>query len=163
MQQNTLPANVLADKHSYTVSPCGKLPEEKRFCPDSLSADSCARCYRGTVNVSWSVSLDEPFSTNPVHTFLLHRGTDFNISHVAIHILVILLRCRQQDSTPASTQIHWSTSLPLCCGAGFCWLIVPRQQHEVCLATAGERFSPSQPRLPPAYWQSGPTLTARLL
>lgn len=85
MQQNPLPANVLADKHSYTVSPCGKLPEEKRFCPDSLSADSCARCYRGTVNVSWSVSLDKPFWTNLVHTFLWHRGTDFNISRCHLY------------------------------------------------------------------------------
>lgn len=117
MQQNPLPANVLADKHSYTVSPCGKLPEEKRFCPDSLSADSCARCYRGTVNVSWTVSLDKPFWTNLVHTFSLHRGTDFNISRChlyprnfaamqttgfhtcldsdpLVHLLALVLRCR---------------------------------------------------------------------
>lgn len=117
MQQNPLPANVLADKHSYTVSPCGKFPEEKRFCPNSLSADSCARCYRGTVNVSWSVSLDKPFWTNLVHTFLLHRGTDFNISRChlyprnfaamqttgfhtcldsdpLVHLLALVLRCR---------------------------------------------------------------------
>lgn len=86
-----------------------------------------------------------------------------SISHVGIFIIVILLRLRQQDSTPASTQIHWSTSLPLCCGAGFSWVIVPQQQHGVCLATAGERFSPSRLRLSPGYWQSGPTLTARLL
>lgn len=128
MQQNPLPANILAEEHSYTVSPCGKLPEEKRFCPNSVSADSCSRCYRGMVNVSWTVSLDKAFSTNLAHTFVVHREIILT-SHFAINPLIFLLRCRQQDSTPARTRIYCATSLPLCCGAGFCWLIYSQQQH----------------------------------